>query len=98
MENVRVYSELEQRVRDRTAALEQANAEIHKLSLTDDLTGLSNRRGFYLLAESALHSAHHNGRRCLLAFIDVDGLKQVNDQHGHEVGDALLADIGQVVA
>ncbi|MGB8403536.1 MAG: sensor domain-containing diguanylate cyclase [Mycobacterium sp.] len=97
MENVRVYSELEQRVRERTVALERANAAIHKLSLTDDLTGLCNRRGFYLLAESALHSVHHNGRRCLLAFIDVDGLKQVNDQHGHEVGDALLADIGKLL-
>jgi GAF domain-containing protein len=51
MENVQVYSELEQRVRDRTAALEEANEEIRRLSVTDELTGLNNRRGFYLLAE-----------------------------------------------
>ena len=51
MENVRVYSELEQRVSDRTAELEQANAEIQQLSVTDELTRLNNRRGFYLLAE-----------------------------------------------
>lgn len=97
MEHVQVYAELEQRVRDRTAALEQANAEIRKLSLTDDLTGLSNRRGFYLLAETALHAARHNGHRCLLAFIDVDGLKQVNDEYGHDTGDALICDIAQLL-
>src|ERR1700712_465789 len=55
MENVQVYSELEARVQDRTAALEQANEDIRQLSVTDELTGLINRRGFYPLAEAALH-------------------------------------------
>ena len=54
MEHVQIYAELEQRVRDRTAELEQANEEIRQLSLTDDLTGLNNRRGFHLLANAAL--------------------------------------------
>jgi GAF domain-containing protein len=61
MENVQVYSELEQRVRDRTAALEEANEEIRRLSVTDELTGLNNRRGFYLLAEQKLRGAHRLG-------------------------------------
>jgi diguanylate cyclase (GGDEF)-like protein len=97
MENVAVYSELEQRVRDRTAALEKANAEIQHLSVTDDLTGLLNRRGFYLLTESALESARRHGRSCLLAFLDVDGLKQVNDAHGHNAGDDMLRDVATVL-
>lgn len=97
MENVAVYSELEQRVRDRTAELEQANEEIQQLSITDELTGLLNRRGFHLLAESALESARRHGHGCLLAFFDVDGLKRVNDSHGHDTGDDLLRDFAALL-
>jgi diguanylate cyclase (GGDEF)-like protein len=97
MENVQVSSELEERVRDRTAALEKANEEIRQLSVTDELTGLNNRRGFYLLAEQALREARRHGRSCLIAFLDVDGLKRVNDEQGHDVGDSLIADVAQVL-
>lgn len=97
MENVAVYGELEQRVRDRTAALEQANEEIRQLSITDELTGLTNRRGFYLLAEQKLRGSHYLGHRCALAFLDVDGLKRVNDEQGHDVGDLLIKDVAQVL-
>lgn len=97
MENVRVYGELEQRVRDRTAALEQANDEIRRISLADELIGLNNRRGFYLLAEQALRLARREGRAAHVVFIDVDGLKRVNDQHGHEAGDALLLDVALAI-
>ncbi len=98
MENVRIYAELEQRVRDRTADLERANEEIHQMSLTDDLTGLTNRRGFYLLGESALRAARRNNHHCLLAYIDVDGLKRVNDElGGHDAGDSLIADVSEVL-
>lgn len=97
MENVAVYSELEKRVRDRTAELEQANEEIQQLSITDELTGLLNRRGFYLLAEPALEAARRHGHGCLLAFFDVDGLKRVNDAHGHDAGDDLIRDFAAVL-
>jgi diguanylate cyclase (GGDEF)-like protein len=97
MENVQVYSELEQRVRDRTAALEEANEEIRRLSVTDELTGLNNRRGFYLLAQQKLHGVRRLDHNCVLAFLDVDGLKRVNDEQGHDVGDALLKDVAEVL-
>lgn len=97
MENVQLYTHLEQRVRDRTAALEQANEEIRQLSVTDELTGLKNRRGFYLLAEPALVANRRRGHSCLLAFIDVDGLKRVNDELGHDIGDALISDVAHVL-
>jgi diguanylate cyclase (GGDEF)-like protein len=93
MENVAVYTELEERVRDRTADLEKAKEEIHRLSISDELTGLLNRRGFYLLAEPALESARRHGHGCLLAFLDVNGLKRTNDLHGHDVGDELIRDV-----
>lgn len=97
MEHALMKNELEQRVRDRTAALEEANDEIRRLSLTDELTGLYNRRGFNVLAEAALRAAREHGRHGLLAFLDVDGLKRVNDRAGHDVGDDLIVDMARVI-
>ena len=97
IENVQVYSELEQRVKDRTIALEQeieerkaAQAEVHRLSLTDELTRLYNRRGFFLLGQQQLKLAQRNKIPTSLMFIDLDGLKQINDNLGHEFGDAAI--------
>lgn len=97
MENVQISAELEQRVLDRTADLERVNNEMQQLSVTDDLTGVTNRRGFYLLAESVLPTARRDGQGCLFGFIDVDGLKKVNDSQGHVVGDALIVDVATVL-
>ncbi|OLP15881.1 diguanylate cyclase [Leptolyngbya sp. 'hensonii'] len=99
LENVQIYSELERRVRDRTAALEQEiqerqkiEAEVRQLSLTDELTGLHNRRGFFLLANQQLKLAHRLQTPCCLLFVDLDGLKQINDTQGHEMGDRVITD------
>jgi len=97
MENVRVYGELEQRVSERTAELERAYEEIRELSITDELTQLYNRRGFFLLAEPTLEAIRRDDRDCVLGFIDVDGLKQINDARGHAVGDALIADTAHIL-
>ncbi len=97
MENVQVYAELERRVADRTAELERVNNEMLQLTVTDEMTGVTNRRGFYLLAESVLRAARRDRRDCLLGFIDIDGLKQVNDRQGHIVGDALIVDLARIL-
>jgi diguanylate cyclase (GGDEF)-like protein len=93
MENITVYAELERRVVDRTAELEQANADIRTLSATDPLTGLLNRRGFFDVAEALLTGARQTGSSCLVAFVDVDGLKTVNDDLGHVAGDEVLVQV-----
>lgn len=111
LENVQVYTELEQRVQNRTLELEFANAQlreevkerkraeetVQRLSITDELTGLNNRRGFFLLAEQQLKLAHRVNTSVCLLFIDLDGLKQVNDELGHEMGDRLIADAAKVL-
>lgn len=111
MENVQVYKELEARVRQRTAELEavntklrkevkerqQAEAKVRQLSLTDELTNLYNRRGFFVLAEQQLKVASRlNSYYCML-FIDLDGLKQINDNFGHEIGDRAIIDAARVL-
>jgi diguanylate cyclase (GGDEF)-like protein len=97
IENVRVYSELEQRVRERTRELEAANDAIRNLSLLDDLTGLYNRRGFYLLAEQSHKAARRDGTDQFIAYVDADGLKQVNDAKGHHAGDELLKSLAGIL-
>lgn len=88
---------LEERVQARTAELQVAHDEIQQQSLTDELTGAYNRRGFYLMAQQALKQAARQGSTCALAYIDLDGLKLINDQHGHDAGDVLLTDAATVL-
>lgn len=64
--------------------------ELSNLALKDELTDLYNRRGFLALAERQLKLARRSGRSLLLFFIDVDGLKEINDVFGHAEGDAAL--------
>jgi len=72
-------------------------AELGNLALTDELTGLYNRRGFLALAERQLKLSRRSGRGILLVFIDVDGLKQINDTFGHAEGDRTLIRAGGVL-
>jgi len=71
--------------------------EIRSLSLTDELTGLYNRRGFTLLAEQEVKLAHRFKRSVLLFFGDVDGLKVINDTHGHAQGDLALKEVSAIL-
>jgi diguanylate cyclase (GGDEF)-like protein/PAS domain S-box-containing protein len=75
--------------RDITAQL-RYERDLHALALIDELTGLQNRRGFTLFAEQELSRARRHGRTPILVFADLDGLKQINDAHGHAAGDAAL--------
>ncbi|MGH8464732.1 MAG: two-component system response regulator, partial [Pseudomonas sp.] len=59
-------------------------------AITDPLTGLLNRRGFYQAAESALLRNERADRPQALLFLDLDGFKRINDSLGHEVGDRVL--------
>jgi diguanylate cyclase (GGDEF)-like protein len=77
--------------------LRSLSSEMEHLALSDELTGLRNRRGFLALAEQLLRMARRSRARCALVFVDLDGLKLVNDTRGHAAGDALIADAGRVL-
>jgi diguanylate cyclase (GGDEF)-like protein len=70
--------------------LEREIERLRALSLIDDLTGVLNRRGFVIHAEQCIRVANRNGEHLSVLFIDVDGLKRVNDLHGHAAGDRLI--------
>jgi len=73
-------------------AVKQAllDRELRHLALTDDLTCLFNRRGFFAAATQQLKLAQRNGENLLLLFCDVDNLKKINDSYGHQEGDLAL--------
>ena len=79
------------------ARLRRANQTIVEIAISDELTGLLNRRGLAERAPLMLQSADSTGRTLLFGFIDVEGLKKINDSRGHAAGDQLLADIGHVL-
>jgi diguanylate cyclase (GGDEF)-like protein/PAS domain S-box-containing protein len=71
--------------------------EIRSLSLTDELTGLYNRRGFTLLGEREVKIANRMKKAILLFFGDVDNLKKINDTGGHSQGDLALKKISAIL-
>jgi diguanylate cyclase (GGDEF)-like protein len=77
--------------------INRMEAEIHELTLRDDLTGLYNMRGFYLLAEQTLRLAQRAQLPFTVLFLDLDGLKQINDQLGHHAGSAYLAETAELL-
>jgi diguanylate cyclase (GGDEF)-like protein/PAS domain S-box-containing protein len=68
------------------------------MSLRDELTGLFNRRGFLEVAGHALAQAVSDGRSTALLFVDLNGMKRINDELGHDVGDTALGDAGYVLS
>jgi diguanylate cyclase (GGDEF)-like protein len=64
--------------------------QMSTLAVTDNLTGLANRRRFFELAEKEVERARRYGRSLCLVMFDIDDFKQVNDTHGHLIGDQVL--------
>ena len=70
--------------------LQQANDELSRLALSGPLTGLPNRRALMLELTRLFSLSERAGHPVLIAFVDLDGFKAINDEHGHEAGDRLL--------
>lgn len=80
--------------------IEREKALKHKLyftSITDELTGLYNRRHFYQKLNQEIRRAKRQGYPLSLIMFDVDGFKKFNDRYGHLKGDALLATVARVL-
>ncbi len=70
---------------------------LHSLSTTDELTGLLNRRGFFSLAQQQVKLANRTKRKLLLLYVDLDGLKTINDTLGHPEGDQAIAETAMIL-
>jgi diguanylate cyclase (GGDEF)-like protein len=76
---------------------QRAEALLKDLAMTDELTGLANRRSFTEVAERELRRAKRLGRPMAVAAIDVDHLKTINDTYGHAGGDQALVRLSETV-
>jgi len=72
-------------------------AKLRKAAITDNLTGLFNRRGFITICEKHLNLAKRQKRRLSLLYIDLDNFKLINDQLGHNEGDRALKDTADIL-
>lgn len=77
--------------------LRKAMGRIEELAVTDELTGLYNRRYLLRSMERARALMDREDLPFVLAFVDIDHFKQINDRHGHRVGDQVLAELAQLL-
>ncbi len=80
---------------ERLASVTAREAKASHLALHDDLTGLPNRTLLHDRLTHGLAQARRHGWGMAVLFIDLNGFKQINDRHGHQIGDQLLAMIAQ---
>ena len=89
---IMVYAEMNKHLRQ---ALQNANSELDYLSTHDDLTGLYNRRFYEQRLTRSLERAQSLGKTVGLLMFDLNDFKEINDTHGHGMGDALLIKLGE---
>jgi diguanylate cyclase (GGDEF)-like protein len=77
--------------------IKKLQEKLQQMSVTDELTGLLNRRGFMAMAEKHLKIFGRSGSQSLLIFADMDNLKNINDEFGHHAGDEALSSVGDIL-
>lgn len=105
-EPIRVYwtittavqrDQLYQELVDVRNKLEQKAERLEQLSQTDELTGLLNRREFFVRANRCIKTCKRSKRQLSLLVFDIDHFKNINDTYGHDVGDYALSSLGQLL-
>ncbi|WP_027671166.1 tetratricopeptide repeat-containing diguanylate cyclase [Rheinheimera baltica] len=74
-------------------SLKKRNRKLHRLAMTDELTGIANRRRIMMLAEQERVKATETSSPICLLIIDLDHFKKINDNHGHDAGDIVLQQV-----
>jgi diguanylate cyclase (GGDEF)-like protein len=100
IENARLYKDIQDQassndnlVVERTKELKELYERVKKLSVTDDLTGIYNRRGLYVIGKREIHRTNRYGHNLSVIMFDLDDFKEINDNHGHIVGDQILFNV-----
>ncbi len=81
----------------RLARQDERIRELEALSMTDELTGLYNRRGFLVMLDGAIRSAARERCAGVIGYLDLDEFKAINDRHGHDAGDEILRRVADVL-
>jgi diguanylate cyclase (GGDEF)-like protein len=89
--------QIDNRLQEVVKELEDYNRKLRNISQTDELTGLYNRRGFFNLAAQRINQARKEGKGGLVFYADMDGLKKINDQYGHDEGDLAISAMAKIL-
>jgi len=84
--------------RSKNRQLREAMKRIEELAVRDELTGLYNRRFLLSSLDRRQALANREGLPFVLAFVDIDHFKQINDQHGHRIGDEVLEELAGLLS
>jgi diguanylate cyclase (GGDEF)-like protein len=87
----------ELRLRETLLELEDYNLKLKSLAQKDELTGLYNRRGFLTLAVQQMRLAQRMNKSGMVFYIDLDGLKKINDSYGHDEGDSAIRATAEIL-
>ncbi|MGE0074339.1 MAG: diguanylate cyclase [Sphaerochaetaceae bacterium] len=82
------------KIQKESGRLQKAKAQLEQYANYDTLTGLPNRRFFFDTLERIVAESEKAAEKFVLLYIDLDGFKDINDKHGHEVGDSVLIEVG----
>lgn len=99
-ENETLRRELERtldELKEKNVQLEQSLKKVEEVAATDPLTGLYNRRHFGRVFDQLFSEAQRYAQNLSCVMIDLDGYKQLNDRHGHQIGDQILVVVGKVI-
>ena len=94
--DVDTFAEIE-RLREKVARLEERVKLLDRLAHLDSLLDLPNRRGFLRALDQLIDRASRYGERSAMLFVDIDGLKRINDSFGHKAGDVALTHVAELL-
>lgn len=95
---LKTNEEIQQELEDSLTVLRENNLVLYTLSKYDSLTGVLNRRGFYIEAEKVIEETKKEGMNLLAIYVDMNNLKIINDRYGHEEGDFSIKLIGNILS
>ena len=90
--------DLEKIIQDRTIELQKAKAQLEKIAFFDPLTNIPNRRFFIDQANKLIKSCNRRGTMIAFGILDLDDFKSLNDNYGHDIGDAVLVKLADLLA
>ena len=96
--SLRITNHFVQRSHSLSYELLKAKEHAETLARTDFLTGMNNRRSFYDLCETPFRLARRHGQDLAVILFDIDRFKEINDAHGHAVGDEVIRSLARIVA
>ncbi len=97
MAEIKKRKAVEEQLKKALRDLGYYNEQLHLQSMRDDLTQLYNRRGFMKMGNDCYENAKKNVQGLLLLYVDLDDLKKINDQYGHNEGDYAIAQAAEIL-